>query len=324
MEGINLKFSTILKKFGILTVLFVLIIFFSALSPAFLTVGNIINIVRQVAMLAIVGVGFTFVLISQGIDLSVGSQISLVGIATALLIRDAGMNPLFACAIGLAIGSLIGLINGYIITKIRINPMIATLAMSSIIKGISYISCGGMPVYNMPSSLKAIAQGYIWMIPIPVIIMFVIVLFGSFILNKTYFGRNIYAVGSNVEAARLSGLNTDGVRIIVYVICGLLSAVAGIIMLARINSGQPVSGAGFEMDVLTAIVLGGVSVAGGEGKISGAFIGVLIMGVLSNGLVLIGLGEYYQMLVKGLVLLLAVGFDCLQQIRKEKKATIAA
>lgn len=314
----------LIKKYGILTVLIVLIVFFSIASPAFLTMNNIINIIRQVSMLAIVGVGFTFVLISQGIDLSVGSQISLVGVVTALLVKNAGCNIFLACLIGLGIGALVGLINGLIITKVTINPMIATLAMATILRGVSYISCGGMPVYNMPSSVKMIAQGYLWIIPIPVIIMFVIILFGSFTLNWTYFGRNIYAVGSNVEAARLSGLNTDGIRIVVYVLCGLLSAVAGIIMLARVNSGQPVAGNGFEMDVLTAIVLGGVSFAGGEGKISGAFTGVLIMGVLSNGLVLIGLGEYYQMLVKGSVLLLAVGFDCLQQMRKGKQTAIAA
>ncbi len=319
-----MKFMFFVKKLGILGILLLLVIFFSIASPAFLTVQNFINVIRQVSMLAIVGVGFTFVLIGQGIDLSVGSQISLIGVVTALLIRDAAMSPALAVAIGVAMGAVIGFINGILVTKMRINPLIATLAMLTILKGVSYIACGGMPVYNMPSSLKAIAQGYVWVIPIPVIIMVVIVLVGGFLLNKTYFGVEVYAVGSNLEAARLSGLNTDRIKITVYALLGLLTGIAAIIMLARINSGQPVAGTGFELDVLTAIVLGGVSISGGEGKISGAFVGVLVMGVLSNGLLLVGLGEYYQMLVKGLVLLTAVGIDGLQHKRSAASKAAAA
>jgi ribose transport system permease protein len=304
--------------------LLVLMIVFSIASPIFLSWKNILNIARQISMLSIVAVGMSFVLLAGGIDLSVGSQISIIGVAVSLMIVKLGMNPVMACILGLIMTTMIGFFNGFVITKTKIAPLIATLAMQTILQGVSYIICGGLPVYGLPKSIKVFAQGYIFgVIPIPVVIMLFIVAIGAFILNKTYLGRYFYAVGSNEEATRLSGINTDKIRIIVYTLCGLLSGMAGIIMLGRVSSGQPVAGVGYEMDVLTAIVLGGVSVSGGKGKISGAFIGVLIIGVLSNGMSILGIDEYYQLVIKGVVLLLAVIFDSLQLINSKKKKVLA-
>lgn len=316
--------ADVMKKYAVVVILFVLIFVFSFASPIFLSWKNLMNIGRQISMLGIVAVGMTFVLLAGGIDLSVGSQISITGVAISLLIVKAGMNPLLACVLGLVMTSLIGLFNGFVITKTRIAPLIATLAMMTILQGLSYIICGGLPVYGLPDAVKTVAQGYVLgLVPIPIVIMVVIVAIGAFILNKTYMGRYFYAVGSNEEATRLSGINTGRVRILVYTICGLFSGLAGIIMLGRVSSGQPVAGKGYEMDVLTAIVLGGVSVSGGKGTISGAFIGVLIIGVLSNGMSILSINEYYQLVIKGIVLLLAVIFDSLQLGGGKKKAVAA-
>jgi ribose/xylose/arabinose/galactoside ABC-type transport system permease subunit len=308
-----MNFSDIIKKFGVVIILIPLIIAFSFLASSFLTLNNIINIARQISMLTMVSIGMTLVLLAGGIDLSVGSQIAIIGVSVSLFIVKLNIHPAAACMIGLFITTVVGFFNGVVITFTGVAPLIATLAMQIILSGISYIICGGLPVYGLPNSIKVFAQGYIFgIIPIPVIIMAVVVLLGVFLLNKTYPGRYIRALGSNEEAARLSGINVRFYRVMVYTICGLLSGLAGLIMLGRVSSGQPGAGKGMEMDVLTAVVLGGVSLSGGKGKISGAFIGILIIGVVSNGMSIMGIHDYYQSVIKGVVLLAAVIFDSLR------------
>jgi ribose/xylose/arabinose/galactoside ABC-type transport system permease subunit len=222
--------------------------------------------------------------------------------------------------IGLLLTTFVGFINGFLITFTKIAPLIATLAMQIILSGTSFIICGGMPVYGLPNSIKAFAQGYVaGVVPIPVITMLVVVLLGAFILNRTYPGRYIRAIGSNEEAARLSGVNVRFYRVLVYTICGFLAGLAGLILLGRVSSGQPSAGKGFEMDVLTAIVLGGVSVMGGSGKVSGAFLGVMIIGILSNGMSIMAINDYYQLVIKGIVLLFAVILDSLKFLSVKKK-----
>jgi ribose transport system permease protein len=315
-----MSFSNFIKKYGVITMLVVLIIVFSVITDTFLTVNNFMNIARQVSMLTIVAVGMTIILLAGGIDLSVGAQMAVVGVVVALMIRNLGMNPVIACLLGLILTTAIGFFNGFIITFTKIAPLIATLAMQTILSGMGYIICGGMPVYGLPNSIKVIAQGYVaGIIPIPVITMLVIVILGAFLLNKTYPGRYIRAIGSNEEATRLSGINVKFYRVLVYTICGFLSGIAGITLLGRVSSGQPSAAKGFEMDVITAVVLGGVSVMGGKGKISGAFIGVLIIGVLNNGMSIRAINDYYQLVIKGVVLLFAVIFDSLQFIGTDKK-----
>lgn len=219
----------------------------------------------------------------------------------------------------LIMSSLLGLLNGIIISKIHIAPLIVTLSSMTILEGISYILCGGVPIFGFPKGFSVIGQGYLGIIPIPVLIMVAILLLGSFILNKTYFGRYFYAVGDNPEAAKLSGINVDGIICLVYALSGLFAGIAGIVMLSRTNSGQALAGKGFEFDCLTAVVLGGVSVNGGSGKIANVVAGVAIIGILSNGMVLLNVSQYVQMVAKGVLILLAVGFDCIQRYRRIEK-----
>ncbi|MCK9482588.1 MAG: ABC transporter permease [Sphaerochaetaceae bacterium] len=305
----NIDFKVLFRKYGIILVLFVLVAIFSIGNPVFFTAGNMITIMRQIVVVAIMTIGMTFVLISGGIDLSVGTQLSFIGVVTAKMFTQMGINPFVACVIGILLGTTIGALNGLFIANVKVSPLIATLAMQQILKGLGYVISKGRPIYGLPDAVRFIGQGHIGFIPFPVILMVIFILFGMFILNKTYLGRSFYVVGSSEETGRLSGLKTKKISIIAYTMCGMLSAVAAIIMMARINSGSPTVGVGYEMDVLTAAVLGGVSISGGEGQMYGAIIGALIIGVLSNGLIIMNVSEWYQMIIKGLVLVLAIGFD---------------
>ncbi len=308
---INIK--TQLKTYGIYLVFLVLVVFFAIASPSFLKTGNLLNVARQISMMGIAAVGMTFALLLGGIDLSIGSQITLVNIVTAWLMVNGGVNPVLATIIALAMSSGIGFFNGWVIANIKIPPIIVTLSMMIIIEGLASVICQGLPIFGFPQSFTVIGQGYLGPIPIPVIIMVVILFIGSFILNKTYFGRYFYAVGGNAEASNLSGINVNRVNYLVYTLSGLFSGIAGIVMLSRTNSGQVLSGKGFEFEVLTACVIGGVSVVGGVGKISNVVAGLLILGVLSNGLILLNVSQFTQMVIKGSVLLLAVAFDSIQR-----------
>jgi ribose transport system permease protein len=303
----------VLKRYGIYAVLLVLVIFFTVTSENFFQSSNLLNVARQVSMLGIASVGFAFVLLLGGIDLSIGSVVTLVNIVTAWLMVTATMNPILASILALIMSAAIGFANGWIIANIRMPPLIVTLAMMIIIEGLAYLICQGLPIYGFPKSYTWIGQGYIGPIPIPVIIMAIIMGIGSFILNKTYFGRYFYAVGGNEQAANLSGIKVKNVKYLVYTLSGFFAGIAGIVILSRTNSAQVLSGKGLEFDVLTACVLGGVSVTGGFGKISNVVAGVLILGVLSNGLVLLDVSQFVQMVIKGSVLMLAVAFDCLQR-----------
>jgi len=312
-----------LKKYGIYLVLALLIVVFSFSSDTFLSAQNLMNVLRQVSMMGIVAVGISFVLIAGGIDLSVGSQISLVNILGAWLMVNAGVQPIAAVAILLVSATLVGLLNGLLTIRMNIHPLMVTLATMTILAGLSKMISGGLSIYGFPSSFSVIGQGYVGAVPVPVIIFVVVSFIGSFILNKTVFGRYVYAIGGNEEASRLSGIPTNRVKLMIFSICGFFTGIAGIVMLSRMNSGQPNAGAGFEFDVLTAVVLGGVSIMGGEGKISGVIAGVLIIGILSNGLILLNVGDYYQSMIKGVVLLGAIGLDGLQRRNKKKKTQTA-
>jgi len=318
------KIFGIIKQYAVVIVLIVLIFVLSEMSDNFFTLTNFVTIFRQISMTAIIGVGMIAVILCGNIDLSVGSIMSFVGVLVVKLVVEQGMNPYLACVVGLVVCTLIGVFNGIVVTKFKVAALIATLAMQQILQGASYLLCDGLPIYGIPDSMKWIAKGNVLGIPVPVIIMAVIVIIGGLILSKTYFGRYFYAIGRNVEAAKLSGINTDNIQILSFAASGLLSGLAGIIMVGRIASGQPIAGVGYEMDVISAIVLGGVSVNGGKGNMFGAFIGVLIIGVLSNGLVIIGLSEYWKIVIKGLVLLLAICFDGIQSMQDRKKITLTS
>ncbi len=307
------------SKYGNILIFLILVVIFTALSPVFLTMNNWLNILRQVSMTAIVSVGFTILLISDGLDLSVGSQIAVMNIVTALLFTKGGMPPVIAVIIGIAVTTLIGAFNGFVIVKTKVPAMMATIATMTALRGVAYILVGGYPIYEIPDSIKKIGQGLIaGVLPVPIIIMVVIIIIGTILLNRTYIGRYFYAAGSNAEATRLCGINVSKVRILAYAITGFLSGIAGLIMMGRVSSAQPSAGLEFEMDVLTAVVLGGVSVTGGKGSIPSAMLGVLVVGTLTNGMMLVGMNEYWQKLIKGTILLLVIVLDSLRMERAKK------
>lgn len=298
----------VFNKYAIYLVLIALIIFFSITSDVFLSFENIMNVLRQVSVVGIVAVGMTFVILTGGIDLSIGTVIAVTGVVTARLMVI-GLNPILAIIISIGVAILIGCINAFFTHEFKLNPMIVTLGVMTVLKGVSYIVTGGLPVYGFSEEFKVIGQGYIGPIPIPILIMLVCFLIGYFILNYTSFGTAVYGIGGNEEAVRLAGINIRKTKYLVFIICSILSAIAGIVLLSRVNNAQPNAGFGYEMDVITGVVLGGVSMTGGEGKISGVFIGILVMAVLANGMLLLGISEYFQWVVKGSVMLLAISYD---------------
>jgi len=306
-------------KYGIVVVLIALVVFFSIISPQFLKMNNIFNILRQVAIVGIASVGMTMVLLTGGIDLTAGSVIGVGSVLTAALIL-AGMPTVPAVIVVLLISAGIGMINGFFINAMNIPPLITTLGLMTSLRGVAYLITGGLPIFGFKSGITALGKGYFLGIPLPVVLMAGVFLVGILFLEKTRYGRYIYGVGGNEEASILSGINVKQVRYIVYSISGMLCGLAGIVLLARINSGQPNAGTGYEMDIITAVVLGGVSISGGEGRLPLVVIGVLIMGVLTNGMILMNIQEYVQWVVKGLVLVAAVGFDRFTETRKAQLA----
>lgn len=311
----NTKISVkkIFKQYGITLVLVALCILFTILKPVFLTLRNIMNVMRQMSMIGIASVGGMFVIIQGGIDLSEGAVVSFVNVICAYLMMNAGVSPMLAVLISLAVSAAIGYLNGVLVTMAKMPPLIVTLAVQTILYGISYIITNSHSIAGFPDSFRVIGQGYLGIFPVPVIIMVLVLLVGWFVLNKTYFGRYIYAIGGNDDVARLSGIRVNYIRRVVYTLGGFFAGISGMIFLSRLMSGQANTGVGFEMDVLTALVLGGVSINGGSGKIFNAVMGVAIIGVLNNGLVLINVNQHVQEVIKGVVLVAAVAFDCLSK-----------
>lgn len=320
----TVKRSDLFRKYGILLVLIALAVFFSFGSEYFMSVGNIMNVLRQSAVTGICAVGLTFVMLTGGIDLSVGAVIGMASVVASSSMVKLGLHPIAASLLALCVGAVSGALNGALVTYVKIPPLIATLGTMTSFRGLCYILTGGLPVYGFPDGFGIIGKGYVSVIPVPVIIMALVFVGGWYVLNRTRYGRYLYAIGGNREAARLSGINVNKNMMLTYIYAGLLSATAGIVELSRLSSGQPNAGDGFEMTVITSVVLGGVSVNGGEGKFMGVIIGVFIMGVLTNGLVMMNVYEFYQQLIRGIVLLLAVGLDQMTKRRVKEKRKVAA
>ncbi|WP_276643836.1 ribose ABC transporter permease [Caldibacillus debilis] len=298
------------QKMGPLLGLLLIVIVLTILSPNFLTVTNILNVFRQVSINALLAFGMTYVILTGGIDLSVGSILALCSALAAGFMTDS-MDPVLAVSAGLVLGALMGAANGFVIAKGKVAPFIATLATMTIFRGLTLVYTEGRPITGFSDSVafKMIGRGYFLGVPVPVYIMLAIFLILYLVLKKTTFGRGVYAVGGNEEASRLSGLNVDRIKIGVYTISGLLSAFAGIILASRLNSAQPTAGISYELDAIAAVVIGGTSLSGGRGRIAGTLIGALIIGVLNNGLNLLNVSSFYQQVVKGGVILLAVLLD---------------
>jgi ribose transport system permease protein len=302
--------QSILQKLGPIIGLLVIIVIISIMSPSFLSLNNILNVLRQVSINALIAFGMTFIILTGGIDLSVGSILALTGAVTAGLMAS-GVDPILAMLVGLVLGAVLGAINGLIIAKGKVAPFIATLATMTIYRGLTLVYTEGRPISGLGDSMafQMLGKGYMLGIPVPVVTMAISFIVLYFILKKTTFGRRVYAVGGNEEASILSGINADRIKIYVYALTGLLAALASLILTSRLNSAQPTAGNMFELDAIAAVVLGGTSLTGGRGWIVGTLIGALIIGVLNNGLNLIGVSSFFQQVVKGAVILLAVLLD---------------
>lgn len=295
-----------------LIALLVLIAVVSTMSPNFFTVNNLFNILQQTSVNAIMAVGMTLVILTSGIDLSVGSLLALTG-AVAASIVGFEVNAVVAVAAALALGAAVGATTGVIVAKGKVQAFIATLVMMLLLRGVTMVYTNGSPVNT---GFTDVADTFGWFgigrplgVPTPIWIMAIVFIAAWYMLHHTRLGRYIYALGGNEAATRLSGIRVDRVKIIVYSLCGLLAALAGVIEVARLSSAQPTAGTGYELDAIAAVVLGGTSLAGGKGRIVGTLIGALILGFLNNGLNLMGVSSYYQMIVKAVVILLAVLVD---------------
>lgn len=313
----NLNMKNFLKMNAIWLVFVIEVIIFAAASGGtFLTPNNIINISRQVSYYGIASIGMTFVILIAGIDLSIGSIITLVNVVCAYLMVNSGMNMWIAVIISLLLATMIGVLNGAMVATIGIPALIATFASQTIFEGVSYLISGGRPISGFDNAFGLFGRATVGIVPVCAIIMIICFLIGSFILNKSYFGRYFYAIGGNEEAAELSGIRVNRVKYLIYALSGLFAGLAGIVLLSRSGSAQSTVGKGLEFDVITCVVLGGVSVNGGVGRMSGVVAGVLIIGSLTNGMILMDVSEYTQMVVKGIVLAVAVGIDCLSKKRQ--------
>ncbi|KAA1181858.1 ABC transporter permease subunit [Paenibacillus sp. B2(2019)] len=304
------QIGQITQKLGPLLGLIILIIIVTVLNPSFMEPLNILNLLRQVAINALIAFGMTFVILTGGIDLSVGSILALSSAFTANLMLS-GWDPILAIVVGCLAGGLMGMVNGLMITKGRMAPFIATLATMTIFRGLTLVYTDGNPITGLGDSMtfQLFGRGYLLGIPVPAITMIIVFAVLWIVLHKTPFGRKTYAIGGNEKASIISGIKVDRIKIIIYSLTGMLSALAGAILTSRLNSAQPTAGTSYELDAIAAVVLGGTSLTGGRGRIVGTLIGALIIGILNNGLNLLGVSSFYQMVVKGIVIAIAVLID---------------
>ncbi len=302
------------KEFSVLMALLALCFALSLLSPYFLRMNNLFNVLRQFSLIGILAVGQAFIIITGGIDLSVGSLVGLMGVITALY-SNAGLPPLLVLLLSLGTGTALGGLSGLLVTGLGINPFIVTLGMMSIFRGTALLITGGLPLSN-ETPITALGGGYIGPVPVPVIVMFAVAVLGQLFASKTLPGRNVYAVGDNERAAGLSGIRVGRIKLMVFMIMGALCALSGIILSGTLNSAEPTAGSGYELDVIAAVVIGGASLSGGEGSIVGVIIGAALMGVLRNGFVLLGISAYWQIVSIGVVIIAAVALDGLKSRKK--------
>lgn len=306
-----------LRKYGILIAFLAICLTLTYISPQFLTLSNWTIIFTQVSINALLAFGVTFVIITGGIDLSIGSVVAVSGVVAALLARSDSYPVIVPILGGLLVGLSFGALNGFLITKSKIAPFIVTLGIMTIGRGLALIISKGRPISNLSESFNFIGGGDILGVPFPIIVLFVVFIICSVVLKKTIFGRYVYAVGGNEQASRASGINVNQVKIAVYSLCGLLAGLAGILLTSRITTGQPNAGASFELDAIAAVVIGGSSTSGGVGSIQGTLFGVILIGVLNNGLDLLNVSSYYQQVVMGVIIIGAVLLDSWNQKIKE-------
>lgn len=309
------KPQEIVRRYSVTIILLLISLVFAFGSSEFLTTSNLINVALQTSIIAIVAIGMTFAILTAGIDLSVGSVMALSGALAAGIAVRQGFDTYIAIGIALLVGILIGLINGLMIIKGRIPPFVATLAMLAFARGLTLVYTEGRPIAGLDERFIFLGTGQYFGIPVPVIIMTVIAIVAHIITRHTRFGLYVYATGGNEEPTRLAGVSTDRIKLGVYMISGFTAALGGVLLAARLWSAQPNAATGWELDAIAAPVLGGTSLFGGVGSIGGTLVGAFIIGVLSNGLNLMGVASYYQQVIKGIVFILAVSLDILTKRR---------
>ncbi|HOK76103.1 MAG TPA: ribose ABC transporter permease [Verrucomicrobiota bacterium] len=301
--------KTWLSRFGLVVALLCIGAALSIVKPVFLTFPNLLNVVRQISINGILAVGVTYVLLTGGVDLSLGSVVALSGVVAAIFAHPGDWPVIVPVAAGVLVGAACGGINGLVVTKGRVAPFIVTLGMMTAARGVALVVSGGKPVSNLGESFRWIGSG-----GVPVIVFLAVSCVSWVLLSNLRLGRHLYAVGGNENAARASGINVEGVKLFAYTICGALAGLGGVVLAARITTGQPNAGVGYELDAIAAVVIGGTSLSGGVGGVGGTILGALLMGVINNGLDLLNVSSYYQAIVKGIIIVGAVWLDQ----RKEK------
>lgn len=315
--GIKDKFDTtslkkLFARYGLVFIVAIIIIIMCFAVEAFRQPTNLLNICKQISINGIIALGMCFVIMTGGIDLSVGSTVALSTVVAGSVICMAPDNNLFilyAALAAVAVCAVVGILNGVLIAYLKLPPFIATLGMMEATRGIAYIYCNGQPYILNSANYKLIGQGYVGVIPVPAIILVVFILIFAFVLNRTKFGRHMLATGGNEKAAMTSGVNTKKIKMIVYTLCGIMAGVAGFILSSRVNSGNPSLAEGYELDAIAAVVIGGVSMDGGVGSIFGTVLGILTLGLIQNSLNMLGVSSYLKMVFQGLIILVAVFMD---------------
>jgi len=306
----------LLRRSSVVLILLALCVVLTLLSNRFLTASNLLNVALQTSIMAIVAIGMTFTILTGGIDLSVGSVVALCGaLAAGLIVRD-GLNTYLAIGLALLVGGALGVVSGLLIVKGNIPPFVATLSVMAVGRGLTLVYTQGRPIAGLGESFVFWGTGKVGPIPVPVLILALVFVGAYVVLTRTRFGLYVYAIGGNEETARLAGINTVWIKIAVYVVSGLTSALTGVLLTARLWSAQPTAGVGLELDAIAAPVLGGTSLFGGVGSVGGTLVGAFIMGVLSNGLNLLEVSAYYQRVIKGVVFILAVMLDLYTKRRR--------
>lgn len=309
--------AQVVQRYGIFIALLLVCVTLAIISENFLSTRNILNVLRQTSINGILAIGMTFVILTRGIDLSVGSVVALAGVVAASFATtsSSGMVPggpypaLLAIAVGLGVGMACGGVSGLIVSRFRVPAFVATLGMLSAARGMTLIYSGGRPIPNLTEEFRWIGTGSIWGIPVPIFLLLGTFAMAHFVLTQTRLGRHVYAVGGNPHAAKVSGLPVVRIRFTVYVIAGALAGLAGMLLAARTGSALPQAGIAYELDAIAAVVIGGTSLAGGVGRVTGTLIGALLIGVMNNGLDLMGVESYYQQVIKGLLIVAAVMLD---------------
>lgn len=303
------KFS---RELGIIIALIILVVIFGLLEPLYLTPTNLLDIVNQTVINGLLAVGMTLVIITGGIDLTVGSTMAVVIVSIGQFLIN-GLNPFISVILGMVLGFILGTINGFLISKMKLQPFIVTMGMMSLYRGVAYLITGGWPVLNIPQRFRTIMDGdLIGIIPSSVIILLVVTFVAYILLKHTKFGTYLYSMGSNEEATRLSGVNVDKNKILAYAACGVTTALAGMVILAKLGTGEPAAGQGYELNAIAAAAVGGTSLSGGKGSIVGTFFGALLLQALRIGLIVIGVDTFWQYIATGGIIIAAVYLDIIQ------------